>query len=108
MLVVLFQFQSKNPTVASDLPEHQQRNRPSILQNVKVPKSILRDAERILRGVQNNKKILEENLEAVIRAKEGGAMYSFINALTTDRLDPIIQCFVWLLTVDAHLLSPLF
>ncbi|OPJ81312.1 hypothetical protein AV530_009788 [Patagioenas fasciata monilis] len=72
-------------TVASDLPEHQQLNKPSILQNVKVPKSILRDAERILRGVQNNKKILEENLEAVIRAKEGGATYSFINALTTDR-----------------------
>lgn len=73
-----------------------------------MPKSILRDAERILRGVQNNKKILEENLEAVIRAKEGGATYSFINALTTNRLDPIIQCFVWLLIVHAHLLSPLF
>ncbi|KAM6068212.1 protein TALPID3 isoform 2-T2 [Theristicus caerulescens] len=78
-------LQSKNPTVASDLPEHHQLNKPSILQNVKVPKSILRDAERILRGVQNNKKVLEENLEAVIRAKDGDAMYAFINALTTNR-----------------------
>ncbi|NXO58246.1 TALD3 protein, partial [Aramus guarauna] len=78
-------IKSKNPTVAPDLQIDHQLNKPSILQNVKVPKSILRDAERILRGVQNNKKILEENLEAVIRAKDGDAMYTFINALTTNR-----------------------
>ncbi|XP_026705745.1 protein TALPID3 isoform X2 [Athene cunicularia] len=78
-------IKSKKPTVASDLPEHHPLNKPSILQNVKVPKSILRDAERILRGVQNNKKVLEENLEAVICAKDGDAMYAFINALTTNR-----------------------
>ncbi|NXK13075.1 TALD3 protein, partial [Herpetotheres cachinnans] len=78
-------LKSKKPTVASDLPEHHLLNKPSILQNVKVPKSILRDAERIFRGVQNNKKILEENLEAVTRAKDGDAMYTFINALTTNR-----------------------
>ncbi|KFV93767.1 TALPID3 protein, partial [Fulmarus glacialis] len=78
-------IKSKNPTVASDLPEHHQLKKPSILQNVKVPKSILRDAERILRGVQNNKKVLEENLEAVTHAKDGDAMYTFINALTTNR-----------------------
>ncbi|KFP58667.1 TALPID3 protein, partial [Cathartes aura] len=78
-------IKSKHPTVASDLPERHLLNKPSILQNVKVPKSILRDAEKILRGVQNNKKVLEENLEAVIRAKDGDAMYTFINALTTNR-----------------------
>ncbi|XP_055656567.1 protein TALPID3 isoform X1 [Falco peregrinus] len=78
-------IQSKKPTVASDLPGHHLLNKPSILQNVKVPKSVLRDAERILRGVQNHKKILEENLEAVTRAKDGDAMYTVINALTTDR-----------------------
>nr|KAF6485073.1 hypothetical protein HJG63_007205 [Rousettus aegyptiacus] len=48
-------------------------------------RSILKDAEKILRGVQNNKKVLEENLEAIIRAKDGAAMYSFINALSTNR-----------------------
>ncbi|XP_037688544.1 protein TALPID3 isoform X2 [Choloepus didactylus] len=48
-------------------------------------RSILRDAEKILRGVQNNKKVLEENLEAIIRAKDGAAVYSFINALSTNR-----------------------
>uniref|UniRef100_A0A8C8WP04 KIAA0586 n=1 Tax=Panthera leo TaxID=9689 RepID=A0A8C8WP04_PANLE len=47
--------------------------------------SVLKDAEKILRGVQNNKKVLEENLEAIIRAKDGAAMYSFINALSTNR-----------------------
>ncbi|KAL1790189.1 TALPID3 isoform X1 [Sigmodon hispidus] len=48
-------------------------------------KSVLKDAEKILRGVQNNKKVLEENLEAIIRAKDGAAMYSFISALATNR-----------------------
>ncbi|XP_076978615.1 protein TALPID3 isoform X4 [Tamandua tetradactyla] len=51
----------------------------------KTTRSILKDAEKILRGVQNNKKVLEENLEAIIRAKDGAAMYSFINALSTNR-----------------------
>uniref|UniRef100_A0A671E3F3 KIAA0586 n=1 Tax=Rhinolophus ferrumequinum TaxID=59479 RepID=A0A671E3F3_RHIFE len=48
-------------------------------------RSILKDAEKILRGVQNNKKVLEENLEAIVRAKDGAAMYSFINALSSSR-----------------------
>ncbi|XP_061199609.1 protein TALPID3 isoform X5 [Neopsephotus bourkii] len=78
-------IKSKKPAVTSDLPERHLLNKPSILQNVKVPKSILRDAERILRGVQNNKKVLEENLQAVIHAKDGDAMYTCINALTTNR-----------------------
>ncbi|XP_044515899.1 protein TALPID3 [Gracilinanus agilis] len=51
----------------------------------KTAKSILKEAEKILRGVQNNKKVLEENLEAIIRAKDGTAMYSFISALATNR-----------------------
>ncbi|NWZ26057.1 TALD3 protein, partial [Asarcornis scutulata] len=78
-------IKSKKTAIASDLPEHRQLVKPSILQNVKAPKSLLRDAERILRGVQSSKKVLEENLEAIIRAKDGDAMYSFINALTTNR-----------------------
>ncbi|XP_043836152.1 protein TALPID3 [Dromiciops gliroides] len=51
----------------------------------KTAKSILKDAAKILRGVQNNKKVLEENLEAIIHAKDGAAMYSLINALATNR-----------------------
>ncbi|XP_005295595.2 protein TALPID3 isoform X3 [Chrysemys picta bellii] len=74
-----------NPVVAPSLAECPQVSKPSILQTVKSPKSVLKDAERILRGVQNNKKVLEENLEAIIRAKDGDAMYTFINALTTNR-----------------------
>uniref|UniRef100_A0A0D9RPH3 KIAA0586 n=1 Tax=Chlorocebus sabaeus TaxID=60711 RepID=A0A0D9RPH3_CHLSB len=64
---------------------------PDLPQNsVKLPttnttRSVLKDAEKILRGVQNNKKVLEENLEAIIRAKDGAAMYSLINALSTNR-----------------------
>ncbi|XP_065728006.1 protein TALPID3 isoform X4 [Phocoena phocoena] len=63
----------------ADLPQN------SIKLQITNTRSILKDAEKILRGVQNNKKVLEENLEAIIRAKDGAAMYSFINALSTNR-----------------------
>uniref|UniRef100_A0A8C0RWL6 KIAA0586 n=1 Tax=Canis lupus familiaris TaxID=9615 RepID=A0A8C0RWL6_CANLF len=62
----------------ADLPQN------SIKLQTTNKRSILKDAEKILRGVQNNKKVLEENL-AIIRAKDGAAMYSFINALSTNR-----------------------
>lgn len=57
----------------------------SKLQTTNTMRSVLKDAEKILRGVQNNKKVLEENLEAIIRAKDGAAVYSFINALSANR-----------------------
>lgn len=62
-----------------------------------MPKSIVSDAEKVLRGVQNNKKVLEENLEAVTRAKDADATYSFSNSSTSNRSDPTIQCFVRLM-----------
>ncbi|NXA50622.1 TALD3 protein, partial [Nothocercus julius] len=76
-------IKSKKTSLVPELSEHQVV-KPSILHKVKAPKSMLQDAERILRGVQNNKKVLEENLEAITRAKDGDAMYTFINALTTN------------------------
>ncbi|XP_072284020.1 protein TALPID3 [Pyxicephalus adspersus] len=48
------------------------------------PKSMFEDAEHILREVQNNKKIIDDNLEAIIRAKDDAAFYSLIDALTTN------------------------
>ncbi|XP_059952125.1 protein TALPID3 isoform X4 [Mesoplodon densirostris] len=63
----------------ADLPQN------SIKLQITNTRSVLKDAEKILRGVQNHKKVLEENLEAIIRAKDGAAMYSFINALSTNR-----------------------
>ncbi|XP_068947820.1 protein TALPID3-like [Petaurus breviceps papuanus] len=65
---------------ADDLPPS-----PVHPKSTKTERSILKDAEKILRGVQNNKKVLEENLEAIIHAKDGASMYSFINALATNR-----------------------
>ncbi|XP_064221989.1 protein TALPID3 isoform X4 [Aotus nancymaae] len=64
----------------ADLPQNSVK-----LQTTNTTRSVLKDAEKILRGVQNNKKVLEENLEAIIRAKDGAAMYSLINALSTNR-----------------------
>lgn len=63
----------------SDLPQNSAK-----LQTTST-RSVLKDAEKILKGVQNNKKVLEENLEAIIRAKDGAAMYSFINAFSYNR-----------------------
>lgn len=64
----------------ADLPQNSAK-----LRTASTTRSVLKDAEKILRGVQNNKKVLEENLEAIIRAKDGAAVYSFISALSTDR-----------------------
>ncbi|XP_008054878.1 protein TALPID3 [Carlito syrichta] len=72
--------ESLNLLRLADLPQNSVK-----LQTTSATRSVLKDAEKILRGVQNNKKVLEENLEAIIRAKDGAAMYSFINALSTNR-----------------------
>ncbi|XP_023582010.1 protein TALPID3 isoform X3 [Trichechus manatus latirostris] len=74
-------LQSKESLIMSRLADQNSAK----LQTTKTTRSVLKDAEKILRGVQNNKKVLEENLEAIIRAKDGDAMYSFINALSTSR-----------------------
>ncbi|XP_068110302.1 protein TALPID3 [Hyperolius riggenbachi] len=73
------------PTVSSTvtptplLPTHSFRR--SV---VDPPKSMFEDAERILREVQSNKRVLEDNLKAIIRAKDGAAVYSLINTLATN------------------------
>ncbi|XP_016154278.1 PREDICTED: protein TALPID3 isoform X3 [Ficedula albicollis] len=91
-------IKSKNLLVSSGRPEHHLPNKPSILQNVKAPRSILTEAERALRGVQNNKKVFEENLEAVTRAKDGDAMYSFGDSSSTNR--DVLEGFRIRRTVD--------
>ncbi|KAM6462566.1 protein TALPID3 isoform 2-T2 [Liasis olivaceus] len=72
-------------TEQKTLFELQQLSKSSILQSNKASKSILRDAEKILRTVRKNKRLLEENLEAIIRAKDAGALHAFIDELTADR-----------------------
>ncbi|XP_037359321.1 protein TALPID3 isoform X2 [Talpa occidentalis] len=75
-------LQPKDSLIMSQLADFPQN---SIKLQTTSKGSVLKDAEKILRGVQNNKKLLEENLEAIIRAKDGAAMYSFINALSTNK-----------------------
>ncbi|KAJ6658030.1 hypothetical protein lerEdw1_001689 [Lerista edwardsae] len=77
-------LQQREP-VAPDLHELQLLSKSSIRQTTQASRSILRDAEKILRGVRKNKKVLEENLEAIIHAKDGHALHAFIDALTADR-----------------------
>uniref|UniRef100_A0A8C6FJB7 KIAA0586 n=1 Tax=Moschus moschiferus TaxID=68415 RepID=A0A8C6FJB7_MOSMO len=75
----MLQWKESQMSGLADLPQN------SIKLQITNTRSVLKDAEKILRGVQNNKKVLEENLEAIIRAKDGAAMYSFINALSNKR-----------------------
>ncbi|XP_018417689.1 PREDICTED: protein TALPID3 [Nanorana parkeri] len=51
---------------------------------VNPPESMFKDAKRILSEVQNRRKVFDDNLEAIIRAKDSAACYSTISALTTD------------------------
>ncbi|XP_029454065.1 protein TALPID3 isoform X2 [Rhinatrema bivittatum] len=78
-------LQPKEPVRMSAFSDADHISKPTLLQTVKAPKSMFEDAERILCEVRNNKKVLEDNLEAIIRAKDGAAMYSLINALSTNR-----------------------
>ncbi|KAJ7345412.1 hypothetical protein JRQ81_001362 [Phrynocephalus forsythii] len=71
--------------VAPSLSELQLLSKSSVLQSTQASRSILREAEKILRTVRKNKKLLEENLEAIIRAKDGNTLYAFISELTADR-----------------------
>ncbi|XP_077180081.1 protein TALPID3 isoform X2 [Paroedura picta] len=78
-------FMKQRERAVPSLPEAPQLPKPPLLQTAKAPKSIVRDAERILRVVRKNKKVLEENLEAIVRARDGTALHSFIDALTANR-----------------------
>ncbi|XP_032763797.1 protein TALPID3 isoform X2 [Rattus rattus] len=75
-------LQVKHSPVTLRLSDHP--HNPVMLQTTNT-RSVLKDAAKILRGVQNNKKVLEENLDAIVRAKDGATVYSFINALATNR-----------------------
>ncbi|KAJ1107613.1 hypothetical protein NDU88_005003 [Pleurodeles waltl] len=77
-------LQTKDTLHRTMIPEHHYFGQSSLLQKSKAPKSMFEDAERILREVKNDKKVLEDNLEAIIRAKDGSAVYSLISALTTN------------------------
>nr|XP_033807095.1 protein TALPID3 isoform X2 [Geotrypetes seraphini] len=76
--------QSKEPVRLPTLGDADHISKPSLLQTTKASKSMFEDAERILRDVQNSKKVLEENLEAINHAKDGAAMYSLISVLSTN------------------------
>nr|KAF6392315.1 hypothetical protein mPipKuh1_007139 [Pipistrellus kuhlii] len=75
-------FQPKESLLMSRLADFPQN---SIKLQTTSTRSILKEAEKILRRVQNNKKVLDENLEAIIHAKDGTAMYSLISALSSNR-----------------------
>ncbi|XP_078418828.1 protein TALPID3 [Cetorhinus maximus] len=74
----------KQPTCIGEQINPSLSQKPSLIQSVKASKSMFEDAERILREVQTNKKFIEENLEAIVRAKDSASIYSLIDSLAAN------------------------
>ncbi|XP_051578080.1 protein TALPID3-like isoform X2 [Myxocyprinus asiaticus] len=60
-------------------------NRPSILKSIQSPTSMFEDAGLVLRQVRQSRKVLEENLEAILRAENGEVLHSQLEALSKNR-----------------------
>ncbi|XP_036449445.1 protein TALPID3 isoform X2 [Colossoma macropomum] len=58
---------------------------PSVLQKSQPPASLFEDAGRVLRQVRHSRKVLEENLQAVVRAKDGEVLHTQLEALSNNR-----------------------
>uniref|UniRef100_A0A674F5A4 Si:ch211-185a18.2 n=1 Tax=Salmo trutta TaxID=8032 RepID=A0A674F5A4_SALTR len=67
------------------LPLPPARPTPTLLQRSRPCPSMFEDAERVLRQVQRHKKTLEENVEAMLRAKDGETLHSQLEALSCNR-----------------------
>ncbi|XP_072345344.1 protein TALPID3 isoform X1 [Scyliorhinus torazame] len=74
----------KQPTCIGKLTNPSHSQKPSLIQSVKASKSMFEDAERILREVKTNKKFIEENLDAIVRAKDSASIYSLIDSLAAN------------------------
>ncbi|XP_073683653.1 protein TALPID3 [Garra rufa] len=60
-------------------------SRPSILKSIQPPTSMFADAGLVLRQVRQSKKVLEENLEAILRATDGEVLHTQLEALSRNR-----------------------
>eukprot|EP00063_Salmo_salar_P075293 XP_014050128.1 PREDICTED: protein TALPID3 isoform X2 [Salmo salar] len=67
------------------LPLPPARPTPTLLQRSRPCPSMFEDAERVLRQVQRHKKTLEENVEVILRAKDGETLHSQLEALSCNR-----------------------
>ncbi|MBN3313150.1 TALD3 protein, partial [Atractosteus spatula] len=72
---------SLHPLKSASLPQSSDL---MVLQKTKAPKSMFEDAEKVLRQVKQHKKVLEENLEAILRANDGAVLHSQIEALSSN------------------------
>ncbi|KAK2843469.1 hypothetical protein Q7C36_011684 [Tachysurus vachellii] len=66
-------------------PEAILLSRPNQLQNSHPPVSMFEDAECVLRQVRQSRKVLEENLQAILRAKDGEVLHTQLEALSNNR-----------------------
>ncbi|KAG2457760.1 I2BPL factor, partial [Polypterus senegalus] len=71
-------------TPQDDLPQLPQ---PSFLKKAQMPESMFEDVKRTLTEVEKKRRILEENLDAIMRARSGDILHSYLDALSNNR-DP--------------------
>ncbi len=84
-----------NQLERSQTHQTQSQQSPSVLVKRRplVP-STLEEAGRVLRQVQRQKKILEENLEALLRAKTGEVLHCQLEALAANRSLMLARCLL--------------
>ncbi|KAJ8353555.1 hypothetical protein SKAU_G00211220 [Synaphobranchus kaupii] len=58
---------------------------PTLLEKSQPPPSMFEDAGKALRRVQHHKRVLEDNLVAILRAKDGEALHCQLEALSSNR-----------------------
>ncbi|KAM6973253.1 protein TALPID3 [Aplochiton taeniatus] len=61
------------------------RPTPALLQRTALAPSMFEDAERVLQQVKRNRRVLEENLDAMLRANDGEVLHSQLEALSNNR-----------------------
>nr|XP_023696063.1 protein TALPID3 isoform X1 [Paramormyrops kingsleyae] len=62
--------------------QHTLAPQPSLLQKSQLAPSMFEEAGRVLREIRHSKKVLEENLEAILRAKDAEMLYSQLEGLS--------------------------
>ncbi|KAM5129210.1 protein TALPID3 [Mantella aurantiaca] len=79
-------FKPKASSIMTSAPvfAHHSYRQPAVNPPKSRFESRFEDARRILREVQNREEVFDENLEAIIRSKNGTAWHSLISALSTN------------------------
>uniref|UniRef100_A0A3B3T469 Si:ch211-185a18.2 n=1 Tax=Paramormyrops kingsleyae TaxID=1676925 RepID=A0A3B3T469_9TELE len=91
--------------------QHTLAPQPSLLQKSQLAPSMFEEAGRVLREIRHSKKVLEENLEAILRAKDAEMLYSQLEGLSgnsdaTEELRIKQTVDAWISTLSRDIQNP--